>query len=322
MAVFHSKAFKPSFDPAFGDLDLAEARDDLAQGRWEPARDLLEDTRKNSDRRAHRVRVLAEANAAAAWLERWQALDPYNPDAAVLRAQVEVLRLIRAKANTVDAGTRRTSREAEEHCHLASTLAPRDPVPWICLISLARVQAVGREEFWSRWQELRKRDEWSRDGNHQALIYLFGAWCGSQAEMYDFAYWLAGEAPEGSPLTVLPLVAHAESYRSRTASARAENRTGLDYHWAGEQVGKDLDGIMTNWFRKTAHNHAQAKADMNYLAHALIYADRHGDAKEVLQAIGPHVTRLPWAYTGDPESTFIYWRNRLLNPSAGASSRR
>ena len=38
MAVFRSKAFKMSFDPAFDDLELAEARDELAQGRWEPAR--------------------------------------------------------------------------------------------------------------------------------------------------------------------------------------------------------------------------------------------------------------------------------------------
>jgi len=79
-------------------------------------------------------------------------------------------------------------------------------------------------------------------------------------------------------------------------------------------VNADLDRILERWFLRTASApaHAQAKADLNYLAHALIYADRHSDARPVMKAIGAHVTRLPWAYTGDPESTFAYWRNRLL----------
>jgi hypothetical protein len=74
----------------------------------------------------------------------------------------------------------------------------------------------------------------------------------------------------------------------------------------------DLDRTLEAWFRKEQRQYAQAKADLNYLAHALIYADRHAEARPVLDAIGEHVTRLPWAYTGDPESSFTYWRQRLL----------
>lgn len=312
MAAFKSKSFKPSFDPAFKDLDLVEARDELVQGRWEPARDLLEDTRRNWDRRAHRIRVLADAVASSAWVERWQALDPGNRDAAALRAQVEVVRVLRARTQGREGGSPKAAQEAEEHCRRAMVFAPEDPVPWISLITLARVQAVSREEFWERWQNLRQLDPWSRDGNHQTLIYLFAAWQGSTAEMYDFAYWLAGDAPDGSPLAVLPLVAHAESYRARAADNRAENHAGLDLHWTGPQVGADLDRVLTRWFKRPERAHAQAIADANYLGHALVYADRHADARAVLQAIGDHVTRLPWAYTGDAESSFAYWRTRIL----------
>ena len=312
MAVFRSKAFKASFDPAFEDLDLAEARDEFAQGRWEPARDLLEDTRRNWDRRAHRVKVLAETVAASAWVERWQSLDPHNPDAVTLRAQIETVRLVRARAQIRDPGTNKTAPEVEELCRRAISLSPKDPVPWISLITLARVQGVPRDELWARWHGLRERDPWSRDGHHQTLIYLFASWHGSHAEMYDFAYWLAGEAPSGSPLAVLPLVAHAESYRSHSADKRTAVRAGLDMMWTEDQVGLDLDRILSTWFHRNERGHAQSKADLNYLAHALIYADRHADARPVLQAIGPHVTRLPWAYTGDPETSFTYWRQRLL----------
>ncbi|MBS2962865.1 hypothetical protein KGA66_07415 [Actinocrinis puniceicyclus] len=310
MAVFRSKAFKASFDPAFDDLDLADARDELAQGRWEPARDLLEDTRRDWDRRTHRIKVLADTTAASAWLERWLALDPRNPDAATLQAHVEVVRQVRAQVR--ENGTSKTAADVEALCRRAAALSPQDPMPWISLVTLARAQGVDREELWARWRGMRERDPWNREGHHQALIYLFAAWHGSHAEMYDFAYWLAGEAPEGSPLAVLPLVAHAESYRAHSAEKRAAVRAGLDMMWTEDQVGLDLDRILERWFRRQQRQHAQAKADLNYLAHALIHADRHADARPVMQAIGPHVTRVPWAYTGDPEPSFLYWRQRLL----------
>jgi hypothetical protein len=313
MAMFRSKPFKATFDPAFDDLDLAEARDELSQGRWDPARDLLEDSRRNWDRRSHRVRVLADAAAGTSWVERWQSMDQHNPEAAVLRGQIEVVRALRAHAAAPDGGRPRALREAEEHCRRAVALTPQDPTPWISLIALARVQGVGRDEFWQRWQGLRERDEWSRDGHHQTLIYLFAAWQGSQADMYDYAYWLAGEAPAGSPLAILPLVAHAESFRVRQADGRDEAPSGLNLHWTQPQVGVDLDAALNTWFRKSNLRHAQAKADLNYLAHALIYADRAEDARPVMRAIDTHATQLPWVYTGAAESTFAYWRNRLVS---------
>jgi hypothetical protein len=313
MAMFRSKPFKASFDPAYDDLDLVEARDEIVQGRWEPARDLLDDTSREYDRRAHRVRVLAEAVGTSPWIERWQALDPHNRDAAVLRAQVEVVRAVKAHAQSGAAGLNRLVKTAEEQCQRAIALDPRDPTPWISLLTLARVQGASRDEFWRRWQELRERDEWSREGNHQTLIYLFAAWQGSHAEMYDFAYWLAGEAPNGSPLAMLPLVAHAESYRVRAVEAKAAgSQVGLDLHWTQSQVQSDLTGILTRWFQVAEPDHAQAKLDLNYLAHALVYADRHAEAAQVFKSIGVYATKLPWIYTGDPESAFGYWRERLI----------
>jgi hypothetical protein len=312
MAMFRSKPFKASFDPAYDDLDLVEARDEIVQGRWEPARDMLEESR-DFDRRVQRVRVLADAVGTNPWIERWQALDPHNRDAAVIRAQVEVVRAVRTHAQPGAPGLARQTKVAEEQCQRAIALDARDPTPWISLLTLARVQGVSRDEFWRRWQELRDRDEWSREGNNQALIYLFAAWQGSHAEMYDFAYWLAGQAPNGSPLATLPLVAHAEAYRVRAVEAKAAgSQIGLDLHWTQDQVQSDLSGIMTRWFRVSRPNHAQAKLDLNYLAHALVYADRHAEAAEVFTVIGAYATKLPWVYTGDPEQAFGYWRERLI----------
>jgi hypothetical protein len=316
MARFRSRGFKVSFDAAFDDVELAEARDELTQGRWESTRDLLEGGRRDWDRRTHRMRVLAEAAANTGWVERWQSLDSRNPHAAVLRAQVEVIRVLRSRGVGADAATvnmiASSAADAEATCRRATELAPEDPAPWVALITLARAQNATREELWRRWNEMRARDPYNRDGFHQTLIYLFDVWHGSHAEMYDFAYYVAGDCPAGSPLVVLPLVAHAESYRSRAAMTDASGRVGLQLHWTQPQVNADLDTVLRRWDSAAPRAHAQAAADRNYLLHALIYADRWRQTRPLFEAVGAHVTRIPWSYTGDPESTFLYWRQRVL----------
>jgi hypothetical protein len=304
-----SRRFRSSSDPAFDDADLADARDELVQGTWEPARELLETAAADWDRRSHRIGVLAEAAAGAAWVEQWQLHDPRNRDVAVLRAQVEVVRVLRSATGATRGNT---AGDAERHCRRAAELAPEDPTPWVSLVTLARAQGSDRNEFWQRWQGVNTRDRVHRDGFHQALIFLFDAWYGSHAEMYDFAYWVAGEAPPGSPLAILPLVAHAESYRYRFAAYRGLDKAGLGLHWTQPQVGRDIDVALERWLNANARPHAQAMADRNYLLHALIHADRWRETRSLFEAIGPHLTRIPWTYTGDPETAFAYWRKRAL----------
>src|SRR6202012_905626 len=120
-------------------------------------------------------------SAASAWIERWQALDPHNPDAATLRAPVEAVRTVRARSQVRATGPSKTRQEVEDLSRRAASLSPKDPVPWISLITLARAQGASRDELWARWHELRQRDPWSRDGHHQTLIYLFATWQGSHA---------------------------------------------------------------------------------------------------------------------------------------------
>ena len=337
-------------DPALGDLALAEARDALAQGDWVPARELLAATRGRAasgavvageapvaggatggpaaprwDRRSHRVRVLAEAVANSAWVERWQVLDPVNPDAALLRAEVETIRALRT-AVTGGAGRQETVAEALKWCRHAAELAPEDPTPWVVMVTLSRAadrgsgtagsRPVGRDEFWRRWQEMRARDPLNRDGHHEALAYLYQAWCGSHAEMYDFAYWLAGEAPVGSPLAVLPLVAHAEVYRA-TAEAVVQGggaKPSPYEHWSRPQVVADIERVLRSWLGSATVPHAQADLDRNYLLHAIVFSGRAdtAEARGLYDAIGSHAVRAPWGFTGDTETSFLYWRDRAF----------
>ena len=313
-----SDALRVNTDPAGGDLALAEARDALAQGDWEPAADLLTTTRFGPwDRRTHRVRVLGEAVANSAFVERWLVLEPTNPDASLLRAQVETVRAVRAAAAGSLAEARTTSVEALRLCRHAVDLATSDPTPWVMMLTLARAADKGykpaRDEFWNRWRELRARDEFNRDGHHEALTYLFASWCGSHQEMYDFAYWLAGQAPPGSPLAVLPLVAHAELYRSMTTDGHSQSPDDLSpfAHWTRPQVSADVERVLRDWLGSAAIQHAQADLDRNYLLHAMAFNGRieTNEARAMFDAVGPYASVVPWSYTGETESSFLYWRS-------------
>lgn len=312
-----SDALRVNTDPAGGDLALAEARDALAAGDWEPAADLLTTTHFGPwDRRTHRVRILAEAVANSAFVERWLVLEPANPDAALLRAQVEAVRALRAATVGSLAEARTTSAEALRMCQQAADMAPSDPTPWVAMLTLARAadrgRRTGRDEFWRRWRELRERDEFNRDGHHEALTYLFGSWCGSHQEMYDFAYWLAGQSPPGSPLAVLPLVAHAEMYRAMTEDNEGSSAGEISpfAHWTRPQVSADVERVLRDWLGSAAVQHAQAHLDRNYLLHAMAFNGRAetNEARALFDAVGPSVMVVPWCYTGDPESSFLYWR--------------
>ncbi|NUR25880.1 MAG: hypothetical protein HOV83_08550 [Catenulispora sp.] len=327
-AKTRNDVLRVNMDPALCDLALSEARDAMASGDWEPARDVLAETRSHDsdagwDRRSHRVRVLAEAVANSSWVERWQVLEPVNPDAALLRAQVETVRALRgALAGT--AGFRETAAEALDLCEHAAEMAPADPTPWVAMLTAARAadrgRAAGRDAFWRRWQEMRARDAFHRDGHHEALTYLFAGWCGSHAEMYDFAYWLAGEAPPGSPLAVLPLVAHAEVYRAATAGVAPDLRPPPYRHWSQRLVSTDVDRVLHSWLGSATVPHAQADLDRNYLLHAMVHSGRvdTDEARALFDAIGSHAMRVPWSYTGDPASSFLSWRERAF----GAGLRR
>jgi hypothetical protein len=325
-AKTRNDVLRVNMDPALGDLALAEARDALASGDWGPAREVLAETRHNYsdphagpqwDRRSHRVRVLAEAVANSSWVERWQVLEPVNPDAALLRAQVETVRALRgALAGT--AGYLDTAAEAQDLCEYAAEMAPGDPTPWVVMLTLARAADRGRtgsrDDFWRHWQEMRARDTFHRDGHHEALTYLFAAWCGSHAEMYDFAYWLAGQAPPGSPLAVLPLVAHAEVYRAATAEVAPQLRPSPHEHWSRHLVSTDVDRVLRSWLGSAAVPHAQADLDRNYLLHAMVHSGLidTDETRALFDAIGSHAMRVPWSYTGDPASSFLYWRERAF----------
>ncbi|MFJ6632412.1 hypothetical protein ACIQMR_13560 [Streptomyces sp. NPDC091376] len=298
----------PDYDPAFGDHELADSCQDLLIGRWAGARDLLEKSAGDWDRRAHCIKLLADAAAGSRTADLWAASEPRRPDAAVLRAETEVMRMFAAARSSAMPDAATLDRTAWL-CHRAADLAPDDPSPWVSLLALGRLYPEGHQNMKHWWQEVQNRDPQHREGHHQALRYLSARWHGSHGAALNFAWDGALYAPDGSPLAVLPLVARAEHFRHRSET-EGDNALFLNRHWDEAGVRNDLRTALDRWITHRTTPGAQDVADLNHLAHGLVHAGMTDRAGEVFELLDNRATTVPWSFTGDPEAGYVKWRTR------------
>ncbi|MCX3063811.1 hypothetical protein [Streptomyces beihaiensis] len=304
-----------TFDPALDDTDLVAARSALAQGRWSEARELLAATGDDWDRRGHRLMGLAHEPTAGAWADDWRLVEPESADAAVLVACAAVQRAV--------AGRARPDR-ARDACLDAASLVPQDPTPWLALLRLERT--VGREEDVVRlFDEVRVRHPTHHHAHHLMVARLAErrADAGQDPlhEVYDFGAWAAEQAPAGSPLAALPVVAHAERYRVLARAGFLPPDAKASGHWTGRRARVALKAAFDWWLEwgethsraGSAQAHPRARIDLNYLAHAKYCEGRPAEAAALFHRIGPHRTPDPWSYPDrDPYEAFSAARGAAL----------
>ena len=308
----------PVFDPAASDPALAAACQDFLLGRWQAARDALRDSFGNLDLRTHRIRVLADLAVDRRIVETWQSAEPRNPDALVMRAQTEVARAFAAAASgparppEQDTLDRHVLDRVGQVCWDAAEANAVDPMPWVSLLTIARLYGGGHPHVWEWWREIQHRDPWNREAFHQALRHLSARWHGSHADMYNFARESAAVAPPGSPLPALTQAARVEHFRHLVATQPA-NSMVISFHWNNDAARQDLRTTMRLWIgNRRPPGAAQDVADLNLLAHGLVLADMLKEATEVFRLMDNHAAHAPWVYTGDPVQQYVRWRDQLL----------
>ncbi|WP_030752497.1 hypothetical protein [Streptomyces griseus] len=311
--------FAPAFDPDFGDRALTEARHDIVIGRWQGVRNLLAATGDDWARRTHRIRLLSHAAAGSSTVETWRAAEPHSADAAVLRAATEVVRVFDAAiaAGRGAAIDRSRIDAAVDACRGAAEAAPADPMPWVSLLSVARLYEGGvpRRELRYWFDELRRRDPYNTEGHVQVLRYLSARWHGTHGSMYDFARDAAGVAPPGSALPVLVQVARVEEYRYIADGALGRGPVrGFDQHWKHELAVTELRRTHDRWILgrdRSLPVPPEEVGDLNFLAHAACHAGEAELARELMELLGTRAAWVPWSYTGDPEEQFTRFREGL-----------
>ncbi|MGK3944491.1 hypothetical protein ABK046_39465 [Streptomyces caeruleatus] len=303
----HALLVRPALDDDALHATLTELRPTLqshglgassSRPPWQPVSALLRDTGRDWDRRWHRMSVLA-GGLPVAVCERWRAERPGDSDALVLWACVRSARWTSAEG-------RAAAQDAERACLRAAEACPEDPTPWLALLGLMQSLAVPARDAVPVWTEAVTRAPWHRGAYHRLLGCLSPRGQGSVADMMDFAAHGAARAPYGSPLALLPVAARVELVAHR----RRQMPLGADSHWNEPRADAEIESALSGWFHTGAAPHAEAVADLNLLAFALVRRHRPADAAPVFRRIGRHMTPYPWGLLPEPERTFLYWRDR------------
>ncbi|MFG2603108.1 hypothetical protein ACGFT2_06050 [Streptomyces sp. NPDC048514] len=293
--------------PARDDDALGRVLEDASMGLWEGLRDLLVTTGADWDRRIFRLQVLAEAGVRLRFADTWAKAEPRSPHALTLLANVQAIRAMIAGR---DSGWS-LMEEAWTTCRAALDVWPQDVAPLVVMLALLRTHTPDQATLRQVWAEIKQRDPWNREAHHEAVTYLFQRYHGQAGEAMWWAEEQASVAPQGLPIAVLPLVVVAETHRSR--QEKDQMAYGLSIHpWIEcPQVDQALERW---WWYRAPRPHACFADDANYLAHALSFANRHSEAADVFDAIGPYATSVPWSYCGQAEDLFMRHRAWAYNP--------
>ncbi|OEU94470.1 hypothetical protein DB35_00590 [Streptomyces abyssalis] len=309
------RGIRPVYSPAGFDNELRGALEELRAGRWVAMRMLLDRTGTSWGLRTARSQVLGVVAAGSQVVEAWLQEDPRNADARMMSARVAVERAVRARReHHFSAGE--LEKAARLECHAAAELLPADPVPWVCLLALARLderqeRGEHRERAaepmlppgpWGLLYRVYERDRYNREAHHRMLHFLHARSEGSfstHASAVDFVRWVSSWAPAGSALLALPLYAYVEQYRRQIAEGKDDPL--LRQQWAHDPVALDARTALQGWFDHTDPT-SQSVLDLNHLAHALWAGKRAADAARVFAALGPYFTQQPWLQVAeDPE---------------------
>ncbi|MBT3152538.1 hypothetical protein HTV45_16935 [Streptomyces sp. CHD11] len=304
MSLFSSRTSRrPRIAPALDDADLARVLGKLSKrgGSGKSAdvalvATLLEETGDDWDRRSHRMSVLAEATADTGVGSAWLAREPDNADALIFHAWSQLARGLR-EGHLEDAGQLLTQ------CHQAAELRPEDPLPWVVLIGVSRIERYGQNDVNAVWREATGRDRWHREAYLQMLAYLSPEEGGSSASVLDFVDVVRSRIPANAPCAAVELTAAVRQYQGLLAQGGVRAMTAGQL-WEGGQIATALEQAAALWVKPGFFQHAAAASDLNVLAYALCAAGRAADAHPVFEALQGVVTPWPWDVDGPAVQRF------------------
>ncbi|MFD0503462.1 hypothetical protein ACFQ0G_11920 [Streptomyces chiangmaiensis] len=221
------------------DTELVKALEAASTGDWAPASELL----AASDPEWRWIRVTVLASAAAeddSWVRAWRAARPGDAAAVLVSAESLVALAWKLRGNR---GAKDTTREQFENFHRvlaqasgalaeAARLAPEDPCPYIAMIRVALGEGWAHEHMHALWREVVVRAPHHVGAHSAALQYWCAKWRGSDEHMHAFAESAVAQAPAGSLLPLLRLIAlfeelHEEQ-RSHPRYQSAEATAAID----------------------------------------------------------------------------------------------
>nr|WP_246114105.1 hypothetical protein [Streptomyces montanus] len=279
------------------DERLAPALVAAGRGDYGLAAKLLAATRESAEwenRDRYVTRLAAFARSRPEWFEHWRSAAPHDPDALLVKAELEVCRGWDSPARA------ELLRQVAPLITTAAEGDPRDPVPWRVALDHARGTNATHTEFEQLWAEAVRRSSHHYGCHVAALQYLSAAWYGSHHECFDFAEEAAQDTLPGSLIQALPVRAAFAYLIGGGESGVPRGR--LD-------AAADLAIAVSAQYAAGDPWPAQVR---NLLTYVLIRLERWQDALEQLRWIGPHATSFPWdRISDDPLGQFLEMRDGI-----------
>ncbi|WP_374776983.1 hypothetical protein OG756_33715 [Streptomyces sp. NBC_01310] len=279
---------------AGADPELKRALAAASRGRWEPAAQLLLTAGKDWERRALYTQRLADlaARKGDTWLRSWQTARPGDPDAALVQARARVMYAWRLRGARL---ARYTSRKRFEDFHQvlmssreeiaqAAALNPQDPTPLIAEIGTALGLGYPNREMLALWEEITLRAPHHFEAHYVALQYWCVKWHGSKKLAREFAETAASQAPQGSLMAALPLVAWYENNDEEMPPDA----------YRSPKVRALVDTALAD--AAAAGDHPRLPEVRHLLAHFLVKQGRYRAAVEQFRSVDGHLDALPWHY--------------------------
>ncbi|WP_119289436.1 hypothetical protein [Streptomyces sp. YIM 130001] len=298
------------------DERLAPALVAAGRGDHGPAAKLLAASRESAEwenRDRYTVRLAAFARSRPEWFDLWTASSPYDPDVALVRAELAVRRGWESPAR---------SELLRDVAPLVATAAegnPGDPVPWRVALDHARGTGAPHEDFARLWSEAVRRSPHHYGCHTAALQYLSAAWYGSHRECFRFAELAAADALPGSLVQALPvraalaLLLDTDPGTGRAGEPPASGPVGRDRL----EAAADLAIALSTAYEAGDPHPAEVR---NVLTYVLVRLGRWQDALEQLRLIGPHATSFPWdRVSDDPLGQFLALRDGVRLQVASAT---
>ncbi|MCX5201810.1 hypothetical protein OG897_10135 [Streptomyces sp. NBC_00237] len=304
------------------DARMAPALVAAAQGGYAPAAALLAATREGAEwenRDRYTLRLAAFAHHRQDWLTDWLLADPSDPDALLIKAELEVRRALESPSPAD------RLRPAGPLIDAAAAGAPSDPVPWRIALDHARGTQAAHDTFEALWGQAVRRSS-HHYGCHVAALKYLAAQGSTYRECFDFAEQAADDALPGSLVQALPLRAAFTLLADRPPVRDAALAPG------GHPLAPDLTArvdkaadLAITLSAEYAPGDPWAAEVRNLLAYVLVGRERWTDAVEQFRLIGPYATSFPWAsLTEDPLGRFLELRDAARSrattgaaPSAG-----
>ncbi|WP_205327950.1 hypothetical protein [Glycomyces sp. YM15] len=289
--------------PSDTELEIDKA---ASAGDWRTAAALLDQTWRRWDERSHVTYLLSKAAVKNdSWLKEWEESEPDNPGALLVRANRtvryawEVRGALRARHLTDKQihGFRHYIELAEGLMEQAIAAAPEDPTPYRYMLRIARGRGWSHSAMENLWEEFTSRHPHGFDGHLSALQYWCAKWRGSHDKARSFAVAAAENAPKGTFLSVLPLIA---AFEQHGLTAHRQYRT--------RQVKSAVDSCLeelSSFGEVDSHIVRQVR---HVLAYFLNRLGRHGEAVEQFRAIDGHIFTLPWSYYPNTVQEYGWFR--------------